>query len=155
MGIEIEKKFLVDGGNWRVDAESASIRQGYLVFGPPVAIRVRIEDSKAHINIKQATTAIRRAEFEYPIPVRDAEELLREFCLGHPIVKTRHRITHAGHRWEIDEFHDANAGLVVAEVELESEDDVIALPAWAGAEVSGDARYLNSSLAQHPYREWK
>jgi adenylate cyclase len=108
----------------------------------------------ATLNIKTATTAISRSEFEYEIPVADAEALLADSCAGHPIEKTRYEIEYSGLTWEVDEFHGANIGLVVAEVELESESQPVTLPPWVGREVSGDPRYLNTNLSQRPYSTW-
>ena len=106
------------------------------------------------LNIKNATLDISRAEFEYPIPLEDAEALLEGLCDERVVEKTRYRIPFAGHVWEVDEFCGANAGLVVAEIELEHEDEAFARPPWLAAEVSGDPRYLNSNLALHPFTEW-
>lgn len=152
MGREIERKFLVVGMPWRDGG--AAIRQAYLAFGPPVAVRVRISGDRANLNLKQATLDISRAEYEYDVPLADAEELLRHHCAGVPIEKTRYRIPFEGRTWEVDVFEGANEGLVVAEIELEDENAPLALPPWAGPEVSGDPRYLNTYLAQHPYRDW-
>lgn len=154
MAREIEKKYLVIAETWREGRRGKRCRQGYLAYGPPVAVRVRIMEGVATLNIKTATTAISRSEFEYEIPVTDAEALLAESCVGHPIDKTRYEIEHLGMTWEVDEFHGANSGLVVAEVELDSEDQPVTLPPWAGPEVSGDPRYLNTGLSRRPYSTW-
>ena len=154
MGLEIERKFLVRGEGWRDGARGRRCRQGYLCMGPPVAVRVRVMGEDAWINVKQSTTALTRVEFEYSIPLTDAEEMLAACCEGHPIDKTRHEIEFEGMRWEIDEFHGENAGLVVAELELEREDQPFARPPWLGEEVSGDARYLNTHLARAPFSTW-
>ena len=154
MGREIERKFRVIGDDWRSGAEGERIRQGYLAFGPPTAVRVRISGGKANLNIKTATTEIERAEYEYAIPLADAEELLG-MCQGHEVEKTRYRVEHAGRVWEIDVFQGVNAGLIVAEVELDSRDATFETPQWVGEEVSGDPRYLNTHLSLTPYREWK
>ncbi len=155
MGTEIERKYLVTGEGWLPGYESRAIRQGYLAFGPPASVRVRVSGNKAYLNIKRSTLDISRDEFEYAIPVDEAEFMLKQLCVGRCVEKTRHLVRHAGLVWEVDVFEGATAGLVVAEVELEREDQRIELPAWVGREVSGDARYLNSSLAQRPFREWK
>ncbi|MDX9972881.1 MAG: CYTH domain-containing protein [FCB group bacterium] len=152
MGREIERKFLVVGEPWREGG--TAIRQAYLAFGPPVAVRVRIAGDRANLNLKQSTLDIQRAEYEYDLPLADAEELLRDHSAGAPIEKTRYRIPFEGRTWEVDVFEGANAGLVVAEIELEDENAPLSLPPWTGLEVSGDPRYLNTYLAQHPYRDW-
>jgi len=154
MGVEIERKFLVRDDTWREGARGKAIRQGYLALGPPVAVRVRISGAAAILNIKKAVLDIEREEFEYAIPLDDAHTLLDGLCSGAVIEKTRFEITHAGVLWEVDEFHGANAGLIVAEVELASIDQHVVRPPWAGEEVSDDPRYLNTSLAQRPFREW-
>lgn len=152
MGREIERKFLVNGQPWQDGG--IAIRQAYLAVGPPVAVRVRIAGDRADLNLKQATLDISRAEYEYEIPLADAEELFQHHSAGVPIEKTRYRIPFEGRTWEVDVFEGANAGLVVAEIELEHEDAPLTLPPWAGLEVSGDPRYLNTWLAQHPYCAW-
>ena len=154
MGIEIERKYLVVGRGWRTAARSVQCRQGYLTPGPPCAVRVRIIDGRAYITIKSATRGIKREEFEYPIPVEDAEAMLERLCVGHAIEKRRHYVEHRGATWEIDEFEGVNAGLVVAEIELEHEDQPVELPDWVGEEVSDDPRYLNANLSREPYTEW-
>lgn len=155
MGTEVERKFLVTGDSWRANAAAASCRQGYLAVGPPVAVRVRIMGGKATLNVKKATLDIVRDEFEYEIPEHDAEEMLNNLCEGYPIEKTRYRIEYGGKTWEIDEFGGANSGLVVAEIELDRPDELFLTPPWLGAEVSGDPRYLNSSLSRRPYSLWQ
>lgn len=154
MGTEIERKFLVNGDAWRQGAEQLPCAQGYLATGPPVSVRVRIMGDKAMLTVKSGRTGITRAEYEYSIPIEDARELLSTACSGAVIKKTRHLVHHAGMLWEIDEFHGDNEGLIVAEIELEAEDQPFELPPWIAAEVSDDPRYLNSNLSQHPYREW-
>lgn len=154
MGKEIERKFLIENGAFLNGRTGARCVQGYLAVGPPVAVRVRIMDGVATLNIKTATTAISRAEYEYEIPVPDAEELLQTSCLGHAIDKTRYRIGHEGMTWEVDVFAGLNSGLVVAEIELDNEDQRFDRPIWLGREVSGDPRYLNTHLSQHPFSTW-
>ena len=154
MGIERERKFLVNSNGWRPAQRAVRFRQGYLATGPPVAVRVRVMESRANINIKRATSDIKREEFEYPIPVEEAEEILNLLCVGHPIEKTRHYVEYEGFLWEIDEFEGENAGLLVAEVEFERENQAIPLPPWIGKEVSSDPRYLNANLALEPYAQW-
>ena len=154
MGTEIERKFLVSGISWRDVAEAEHCRQGYLAFGPPVAVRGRVMGGVATLNIKSATSAITRGEFEYEIPIADAEAILATSCAGAVIEKTRHCVDYGGKTWEIDVFEGANAGLIVAEIELDSEDEIFEHPSWLGREVSGDPRYLNTSLCQHPFTQW-
>lgn len=155
MAKEIERKFLVSRTGWSPSCSGKFCRQGYLCFGPPAAVRVRIVGNEATLNIKSATTAITRSEFEYPIPIGDAAEMLDRFCQGHIIEKTRYEVGHEGLTWEIDVFSGANDGLIVAEVELGREDQAITLPPWVEREVSGDPRFLNTSLALHPYSNWR
>ena len=155
MGVEIERKFLVKDASWRAAVtHSVRYQQGYLSRSPASAIRVRTDGERAYLNIKSTTDGITRLEFEYGIPLADAEALLARVALRPVIVKTRHYLDFAGRRWEIDVFEAENAGLVVAEVELEAADAPVALPPWAGLEVSSDPRYYNSSLSERPYCEW-
>ncbi len=154
MGTEIERKFLVTGEGWRVGAMAVSCRQGYLAVGPPVAVRVRIMGGEATLNVKRATLDVVRSEFEYRIPLKDAEDMLNGLCEGYVIEKVRHRVAFGGKTWEVDVFGGANAGLVVAEIELDRADERFERPPWLGPEVSGDARYLNTSLSRRPYRLW-
>ena len=152
MGVEIERKFLVVGDAWR-QGEGIPYAQGYLNRDAQRTVRVRIAGERAFLTIKGKSTGATRAEFEYEIPVADAEQLL-PLCDGAVIRKKRHRVGHAGNTWEVDEFEGDNAGLVVAELELDSEEQPYQRPAWLGREVTGDPRYYNSSLAAHPYRNW-
>nr|KAJ9631596.1 hypothetical protein H2204_008042 [Knufia peltigerae] len=161
MGIEIERKFLVTHDGWRTAAHRIiPMAQGYindlgaLDRGTQNAsVRVRIEGDKAALNLKSRTLGHTRQEFDYPIPVQDARDLLA-LCVGGLIDKRRHLVQHAGLTWEVDEFLGDNAGLVVAEVELDSADQAIDLPDWIGAEVTDDARYYNVALANNPYSQW-
>lgn len=152
MGTEIERKFLVRGSGWQTDAPQRIV-QGYLNRDKARTVRVRIAGAEAFLTIKGVTTGATRAEFEYPIPQADAEALLA-LCDGPLVDKLRHRVTHGELLWEIDQFLGDNAGLVVAEVELASEDQAVALPPWVVDEVTGDSRYYNSSLATHPFCQW-
>ena len=153
MATEIERKFLVRNDQWRDGATGVTLRQAYLARDPERAVRVRTSGDRAWINIKGSTQGISRLEFEYEIPLADADEMFA-LSLDPAIEKTRYLIEHEGHRWELDEFHGANAGRLVAEIELESEDTEFPLPAWAGEEVSDDPRYYNASLSQHPFSTW-
>ena len=155
MGIEIERKFLLAGDAWRGQGQATRMRQGYLCSDPERTVRVRIEGEGAVITIKSKATGASRGEWEYPIPVADAAELLDRLCEQPLVEKTRHRISHAGHVWEVDEFAGENAGLVVAEIELGAEDESFDKPDWIGREVTGDKRYYNSSLIRLPYSKWK
>ena len=153
MGIEIERKFLVTGDGWRQGAGLA-YAQGYLNRDPQRTVRVRIAGGMAFLTVKGASKGATRAEFEYAIPVDDAAQLL-ELSDGPVVRKVRRVIEHAGSTWEVDEFEGDNAGLVLAEVELESEGQAYAKPEWLGREVTGDPRYYNSSLAANPYSRWR
>ncbi len=150
MAAEIERKFLVTGDSWNDGSPGVRIAQGYLSFDPDRSVRVRLAGDGAWLTIKGRTAGITRAEFEYPIPPKDARELL-EMCLPSLIDKTRHRIPFGGHVWEVDVFHGANGGLVMAEVELEDESQRPVLPPWVGEEVTSDFRYSNASLAVRPF----
>lgn len=154
MGTEIERKFLVTHDGWRLEGAGDRCVQGYLAFGPPVAVRVRIMAGIATLNVKTAAVSITRHEFEYEIPSADAEALLATSCHGAAIEKTRHCVDYGGKTWEVDVFEGANAGLIVAEIELDSEDGPFERPPWLGEEVSGDPRYLNTSLCQRSYSQW-
>lgn len=155
MAAEIERKFLINGEQWRAEVhESLVVRQGYLAGTERASVRVRASAEQAWLNIKSATLGIQRQEYEYPIPLDDAREMLDTMCNGPLIEKTRHFVRHAGHLWEIDEFFGDNAGLIVAEIELGHEEETFERPAWLGEEVSDDPRYYNVSLVRHPYREW-
>lgn len=154
MAIEIERKFLVVGDGWRNLAVGVAYRQGYLVSGNGLSVRVRIAGETGYLTIKGATSGISRSEFEYPIPLSDASEMLKTLCDRPLIEKVRHRISWNGLIWEVDEFAGANQGLIMAEVELTDPNQIVQLPAWIGEEVSHDPRYFNSYLAKHPYKEW-
>lgn len=160
MPIEIERKFLVLDASWRAAADAGTrYRQGYLsrVTGAGAvrsSIRVRTDGERACLNIKSATLGIRRQEYEYPIPLTDAEAMLADLCVGAVVEKIRYHVPVGAHVWEIDVFAGANAGLVVAEIELGHEDEAFERPAWLGAEVSDDPRYYNVCLAERPYSSW-
>lgn len=152
MAIEIERKFLVCGEEWR-QPSPIRICQGYLNRDKNRTVRVRIAGACAFLTVKGATSGASRQEFEYEIPLADAEQLLL-LCDGPVLEKNRHVVEHAGTTWEVDEFFGANAGLVVAEVELEREDQPFAHPIWLGVEVTEDPRYFNSNLTKTPYTAW-
>jgi adenylate cyclase len=156
MAVEIERKFLVVNGGWRTHPSSdGGVRytQGYLNRDKTRTVRVRVAGAQGWLTIKGISTGASRAEFEYPIPLADAQTLLA-LCDTPLIDKTRHTLTHAGTVWEVDEFHGDNAGLVVAEVELAAEDQPFERPGWLGEEVTHDARYFNSALIAHPFVRW-
>jgi CYTH domain-containing protein len=153
--LEIERKFLLVGESWRsqVVGEPKRLSQGYLCADIHKSVRVRIAGNHATLTVKGSRSGITRLEMQYAIPVADAERMLA-FCPSPLIDKTRHIAMHEGMKWEVDIFHGENEGLRVAEVELESEDQAISLPEWAGEEVSRDPRYYNSQLAQEPFSMW-
>lgn len=155
MAREIERKFLLKDDSWRKSASHGIFyRQGYLNDAQNCSIRVRIGGEKAYLNIKSASLGISRSEFEYAIPIADANEMLTLFCQGSVVEKRRYLVEYAAHTWEIDVFEGDNAGLIVAEIELDAEDEAFELPAWADAEVSQQPRYYNVCLARHPFKDW-
>ncbi|XHS76990.1 CYTH domain-containing protein [Burkholderiaceae bacterium UC74_6] len=153
MGVEIERKFLVTGEDWKRSSTPQFLSQGYLNRDKQRTVRVRIAGDEAWLTIKGQSQGATRAEFEYAVPLADAQQLLA-MCDGPRVEKNRWRVPHGGLVWEVDEFLGENAGLVVAEVELTSEDQRFDKPTWAGAEVTDDPRYFNSSLAGKPYSSW-
>jgi adenylate cyclase len=154
MGVEIERKFLVFGNEWRRLGRPVLLRQGYLSADPERTVRVRIEGTAAMLTVKSRSNGATRGEWEYPIPLEDAQMMLDHLCNKPLIEKYRSPITYHGMIWEIDEFLSDNAGLLVAEIELTAEDQVFAKPDWVGEEVTHDARYFNSNLVRHPYSTW-
>ena len=162
MGIEIERKFLPLNDAWRAAAHKVvPMAQGYLndlalvdSGAMQASVRVRIEGDVAFLNIKSRELGASRQEFEYPVPVEEAQALLK-LCVGGLVEKRRHYVQHAGHLWEIDEFLGDNAGLVVAEIELEAADEAFARPGWVGAEATHAPRYYNLALASRPYSHWR
>jgi adenylate cyclase len=155
MAIEIERKFRVIDQRWRPAVSSSTLlRQGYLANTARASIRVRLAGHEAWLSVKAMTRGVARAEYEAAIAVADAEAMLNDLCEGPLIEKWRHIVLHDGDRWEIDEFLGENAGLVIAELELDSETQPFARPDWLGAEVTHEERYYNFRLAQRPYRQW-
>lgn len=154
MGVEIERKFLLRGDGWRALGQPVLLRQGYLSSDARCVVRVRIEGDAAVVTIKGRSVGATRGEWEYPIPLADADELLAGLCQQPLIEKYRRRIAFDGMVWEVDEFLGANAGLLVAEIELTSEDQPFAKPDWIGDEVTGDARYYNANLIRQPFSQW-
>lgn len=153
MGVEIERKFLLADDSWRHGAVGIAYAQGYLSRGTGRTVRVRIAGEKSFLTIKGPVSGITRDEFEYQIPLEDARKMI-PLCDGEIIQKTRYRIPFSNHVWEIDEFHGANQGLLVAEVEMRDPHEIVTLPSWVGAEVTGDPRYYNSALVSKPYSSW-
>jgi adenylate cyclase len=154
MSKEIERKFLVNNENWRGQARGIFYRQGYLSTERDHSVRIRIGKGKGFLTIKGETRGAVRDEFEYEIPLNDARELLENFCRYSLIEKRRYEIDFGGLTWEIDEFEGENRGLILAEVELTSEDENIEFPDWVGKEITGDPKYYNMNLAQHPFSKW-
>lgn len=160
MGQEIERKFLLKHDGWRMNAARAHYRQGYLSLDEDRTVRVRTVVQEAsgkgqgYLTIKGKTVGAGRAEYEYEIPISDAQELLDQLCRRPLIEKYRYRLPQGELTWEIDEFLGENAGLVVAEIELEAADQLFAQPDWVGKEVTHDARYSNASLVEYPYSQW-
>ena len=162
MGVEIERKFLLLGDAWRILAErSVRMAQGYLNDLGAVesgrqrcSVRIRIAGSEAFLNMKSRELGHTRLEFDYPLPLADAEALLA-LCTGGLIDKIRHYVRHDGHLWEVDEFLGDNLGLFVAEIELQAADEAFAHPAWIGSEVTDAQRYYNLALAERPYSQWR
>ena len=154
MGKEIERKFLINGDAWRMLAEGTMYRQGYLNSAKERTVRVRTVGEKAFLTIKGITVGATRAEYEYEIPFDDCNALLDNLAEKPLIEKKRYKIKQGEFTWEIDEFFGDNAGLVLAEVELQDEAEPFERPAWLGAEVTADGRYTNAHLSQHPYSRW-
>ncbi len=154
MGVEIERKFLITNNDWKpLVINSFSIKQGYLSLAPERTVRVRTKNNKAYLTIKGKNKGITRAEFEYEIPIIEAEQLLL-LCEGTIIEKVRHEVVYEHKIWEIDVFKGDNQGLIIAELELINEEETFKIPDWLGKEVSTEAKYYNSSLATLPYAKW-
>ncbi|ABW27798.1 CYTH domain-containing protein [Acaryochloris marina] len=153
MGIEIERKFLVTGEAWRSMGQSIPLVQGYLAGSDQATVRVRIAGDTGFLTVKGRVKNLTRQEFEYEIPVADAEAMM-DLCQPRVVEKTRYKIPIENLIWEVDEFAGTNQGLVLAEVELTSPEQFVSLPSWIGLEVSDDPRYFNSYLAAHPYSTW-
>ncbi len=154
MAVEIERKFLVVDDSYRKNSEIVDIRQGYISRDPERTVRVRVKGDQGFITVKGISSGASRLEFEYIIPVKDAVELVK-LCIPPLIEKSRYIVECDGMTGEVDEFAGDNHGLVVAEIELESEGQQFTEPAWLGDEVTQDPRYYNSQLAAHPYKDWK
>jgi adenylate cyclase len=154
MGVEIERKFLLAGDGWKNRVKGDTIRQGYLSADHDRVVRIRVMNQDAFITIISSTDGLFRNEWEYPIPLADAEDMLARLCIRPLIEKIRYRIPYEGMVWEVDEFFGENMGLLIAEIELESVDQTFSLPAWVGKEVTDDLRYYNTSLMRNPYQAW-
>lgn len=154
MGKEIERKFLIKGEGWQKGANGVSYRQGYLSSTTDISLRVRRAGDNAFLTVKGGSKGITRMEYEYEIPISDAECMLDSLCRFPLIEKTRYRIKHQGLVWEVDVFEGENRGLVLAEIEIEDESQEIDFPAWIGEEVSHDPKYYNANLVSYPYRKW-
>lgn len=154
MALEIERKYLVDWDKIPALENGIDIKQGYIKTSDDAVVRVRTKDKKAFLTIKGKNSGTTRLEFEYEIPVEEAEEMLEKLCLKPMIDKTRYEIMYKNHLWELDIFYGDNNGLIVAEVELDDENENIELPIWILKEVTGDIKYYNNNLMKYPYKEW-
>ena len=154
MAQEIERKFLVRGDSWRTLAKGTTYRQGYLNSVKERTVRIRTVGDKAFLTIKGLTVGATRTEYEYEIPMADCNAMLDALAERPLIEKKRYKVDFGGVTWEIDEFFGENAGLIVAEVELKTEDQAFKQPDWIGEEVTGDPRYFNANLIKHPYSKW-
>lgn len=154
LAVEIERKFSVRGNNWRNMATGINIKQGYVSVEKDHTVRIRIIESKAFLTIKGKSTGAKRLEYEYEIPNKDANELLINICKKPIINKIRYKINFKGIIWEVDEFFGENKGLILAEVELEDEEQKIEIPDWIGTEVTGNPKYYNANLISNPFCNW-
>jgi len=154
MAVEIERKFRITGIDFLTSFEGERLTQGYLSHDPRATVRLRLQGAQAWLTVKGETRGATRSEFEYPIPAADARAMLEEMCPSGVIDKTRYRVPVGDHIWEVDVFHGDNDGLVVAEVELEHEDQPFQRPPWLGEDVTDDPRYYNSALSRSPYGQW-
>ncbi len=154
MGLEIEKKFLVKDNSWKALAEGVLYQQGYLSTEKERTVRVRVIGEQGYLTIKGKSIGATRLEFEYEIPVIDAQEMLTKLCGNSVLEKYRYKIPFDGMIWEVDEFLGKNKGLIVAEVEMENEEQIFKLPSWIGEEVTHKTEYFNSRLTQKPFSEW-
>ena len=154
MAKEIERKYLIDLHKIGPLEGGSVIKQGYITTSDKTVVRVRIADNLAYLTLKGENKGVTRLEFEYEIPIGDAEQIITELCNGPVVEKTRYLVTHSEHTWEVDIFHGDNKGLEVAEIELGSETEKFDVPDWVSIEVSGDVKYYNSNLLQNPFSSW-
>lgn len=154
MAKEIERKFIVDTHLWRPSGPGVRICQGYLPSSARTVVRVRVSGGNAWLTVKGENKGMVRSEFEYPIPLKDAAQMLEELCVRPFIEKIRYSVNFSGAEWIVDVFEGDNAGLTIAEIELADENQQVILPPWAGAEVTDDMRYYNANLIAHPYCRW-
>lgn len=154
MGVEIERKFLVKGDAWKTLGVAHNYKQGYLNATKERTVRVRMVEEDGYVTIKGPRTGAARAEYEYPIPGADAQEIIETLCEKPIVEKIRRKIPFGGFIWEVDEFLGVNAGLVVAEIELKDEAQAFEKPDWIGEEVTEDPRYSNSNLVRKPFSAW-
>ena len=154
MAKEIERKFLIDISGIESIGSGSRIKQGYISTTDNTAVRIRVTGADAYLTLKGENQGATRPEFEYEIPIEDANEIIKELCSGPVIDKTRYLVEYGSHTWEIDVFHGDNDGLIVAEVELESETEEVDLPKWVINEVTGEVKYYNSSLLDNPFNKW-
>ncbi|HEY8499428.1 MAG TPA: CYTH domain-containing protein [Clostridia bacterium] len=154
MAKEIERKFLVKNMSFKENSTGVLYLQGYMSTDSKVAVRVRTVGSKAYLTIKGMRSGISRLEYEYEIPYEDANEIMHNLCKKPIIKKYRYKVCYKGYTWEIDEFLDENEGLIVAEIELQSEEEQFPKPDFIGEEITYDFRYLNSNLVNRPYKTW-
>ncbi len=154
MNQEIERKFLVHQNQLPPLSGGEPILQGYVAVDGHKSVRVRIRNKQAYLTVKGERRGASRPEYEYPLPVQDAEQMIQELCSERIVEKTRYKINFQGHVWEVDVFHRENDGLVLAEVELDHEGVNFELPEWAGEDVTDDDRFYNMNLARNPYTGW-
>lgn len=154
MAIETERKFLVANDSWREGVVGTAYKQGYILNSATNTVRVRVAGAKGFLTIKGQGSDLTRTEYEYEIPLSDAEEMLADLCEKPLIEKTRYKLTVANHVWDLDVFYGDNQGLVIAEIELAHEQEAFEKPDWLGQEVTGDERYFNAYLVRHPYSSW-
>ena len=154
MAFEIERKFLVDANKWTTTGQGTRLVQAYLGLDPFPIVRIRISGEKAFLTIKGPSKTISRPEFEYEVALNDAQEMLK-LAISEPVEKTRYKVQHEGFIWDVDIFSGKNEGLIMAEIELSFENQCFARPDWLLQEVSGDGRFYNSYLSEHPFQEWR
>lgn len=154
MALEIERKFLLRNDAYKAASEKIPIKQGYVLGYELISVRIRLMGDAAFLAIKSATVSATRQEFEYPVPLDDANEMLSNLCHGPIIEKDRYLVNYKGNVWEVDVFHGDNEGLVIAEIELDSEEQSFEKPDWIGEEVTADPRYYNVNLIKNPYKNW-